>query len=138
MEAAPASGGPDGLLAVALGTTELGDELLAGLGPLERGLGGGVEQPGLIAAGVGSDGLTGGDQGVHHGLVPHLGAGHVAEGLRALAKMAWMPAVSISFPSGASSWRPSSQVFHRGTALAAVQDHDSHGRIVQHGLDAAL
>lgn len=82
MEAAPASGGPDGLLAVALGTAELGDELLAGLGPLERGLGGGVEQPGLITAGVGSDGLTGGDQGVHHGLVPHLGAGHVAEGLQ--------------------------------------------------------
>ena len=53
----PGIRGPDGLLAVALGTAELGDELLAGLGPLERGLGGGVEQPGLIAAGVGSDGL---------------------------------------------------------------------------------
>ena len=38
----PGIRGPDGLLAVALGTAELGDELLAGLGPLERGLGGGV------------------------------------------------------------------------------------------------
>ena len=86
MDGGPGIRGPDGLLAVALGTAELGDELLAGLGPLERGLGGGVEQPGLIAAGVGSDGLTGGDQGVHHGLVPHLGAGHIFQLLQGLGE----------------------------------------------------
>ena len=35
--------------------------------------------------------------------------------------MAWSPATSISSPSGAASCMPSSQVFHRGTALPPLR-----------------
>src|SRR5699024_1187002 len=41
---------------------------------------------GLVRSGIGGDGLAGGDEGVHHGLVPHLGAGHVVELLQGLGK----------------------------------------------------
>ncbi len=37
------------------------------------------------------------------------------------ANMAWSPAASMSSPSGAASCMPSSQVFHRGTALPPLR-----------------
>ena len=99
---------------------------------------GGVEQPGLIAAGVGSDGLTGGDQGVHHGLVPHLGAGHVAEGLQRFGEDGLDARRIDLIPLGGLLLETIQPGVPQGDGTAAVQDHDSHGRIVQHGLDAAL
>ena len=92
------------------------------LRPLGGGLGGGLEQRVPRRSCVGGDGVAGGDQGVHHGLVAHLGAGHVVQLLKGLGEdgLEAAPRRSRS-PSGASSCKPSSQVFHRGTALPPLR-----------------
>ena len=123
---------------VGVGQPQAGEFLVGdGLVPLRRGPGGGGKESHLIAC-VGGDGLAGGNQGVHHGLVPHLGPGHVAQLLQGLGEDGFQ-AVHVYLVSYRGILLQSVQPgVPQGDGAAAVQRHNRHSRIVQHGLNTPL
>ena len=102
------------------------------------GLGGGGEQLRLAAALVGGDGLAGGDQGVHHGLVAHPGPGHLVQCLQSPGEHGLQSRHIHLVPGGSGLLQPVQPGVPERNRAAAVEHHNGHGRVVQHGLDAVL